>query len=274
MKNALALLLMLMFALAACSGAQAVCSFSKGEEYAAYPFAESGTFEEGIYSGAANLLIEDGAYRIEVLQGDNTLWWGQWGATYADVIVEADVQQMTEPNQNAFGLMCRVRGTVGQPAAANPELAAILADPTAEATVEATLEATAEVTAEATAVATAEATIEPEVLPADPRNEGDGYLFLIQGGGQFSIMRARGRNLTPLVNWTASDAIKQGMQTNTLRAVCVGNYLAFYVNGTFVGEATDDTYRDGQVGLAASAADRLGTIIQFDNLTVSQPVAG
>ncbi len=278
MKNALALLLMLMFALAACSGAQAVRSFSKGEEYAAYAFAESGTFEEGIYSGAANLLIEDGAYRIEVLQGDNTLWWGQWGATYADVIVEADIEQMTEPNQNAFGLMCRVRGTVGQPAAADPTLAAILAEPTAEATLdvtaEATLEATAEATAEATEIATAEATTEPEVLPADPRNEGDGYLFLIQGGGQFSIMRARGRNLTPLVNWTASDAIKQGMQTNTLRAVCVGNYLAFYVNGTFVGEATDDTYRDGQVGLAASAADRLGTIIQFDNLTVSQPVAG
>ncbi len=256
MKNALALLLMLMFALAACSGGQAVRSFTKGAEYAAYNFAESGTFEEGIYAGVANLLIEDGAYHIEVLLGDNTLWWGQWGATYTDVIVEADVQQLTEPNENAFGVMCRVRGTVGQPAVADPTLSAILADPTAEATLdvtaEATLEATVEATAEATAAVTAEATTEAtteaELLPADPRNEGDGYLFLIQGGGQFAIMRARGRNLTPLVNWTGSDAIKQGMQTNTIRAVCAGNYLAMYVNGTFVGEATDDTYVRGRSG--------------------------
>ena len=274
MKNALALLLMLMFALAACSGGQAVRSFTKGEEYAAYNFAESGTFEEGIYAGVANLLIEDGAYRIEVLLGDNTLWWGQWGATYTDVIVEADVQQLTEPNENAFGVMCRVRGTVGQPAVADPTLAAILSDPTAEATLDVTAEATIEATAEATADMTAEATTEPELLPADPRNEGDGYLFLIQGGGQFAIMRARGRNLTPLVNWTGSDAIKQGMQTNTIRAVCAGNYLAMYVNGTFVGEATDDTYREGQIGLAASAANRLGTTIQFDNLSAAAPVAG
>lgn len=238
-------------------------------------FAKSGTFEEGIYSGAANLLIEDGAYRIEVLQGDNTLWWGQWGATYADVIVEADVRkQMTEPNQNAFGLMCRVRRTVGQPAAADPELAAILADPTAEATVEATLEATAEVTAEATAVATAEATTEPEVLPADPRNEGDGYLFLIQGGGQFSIMRARGRNLTPLVNWTASDAINSRACRPTRCAPCA---WAIIWRSTSTGRSSAKRpmtlpRRAGRLGRQRRGSSRHDR--WFDDLTVSQPVAG
>ena len=57
-----------------------------------------------------------------------------------------------------------------------------------------------------------------------------------------------------------------------MRAVCAGNYLALYVNDQFVGDATDDTYTSGQVGLAASAANRLGTRIDFDNLTISAAV--
>jgi hypothetical protein len=49
----------------------------------------------------------------------------------------------------------------------------------------------------------------------------------------------------------------------------MGDYLAMYVNGTFVGDATDDTYTVGQVGLVGAAASRLGLQVDFDNLTVS-----
>jgi hypothetical protein len=184
--------------------------------------------------------------------------------------------------------MCRVQGTVGQKQPTDPALAAVLQDSTAEPTVEAgsTAEATAQSTNEATAqatveasAATAEATLELPGLTATPSPtaapspEGNGYLFLIQGGGQFAIMRATGRNLKPLVDWTASDVIKQGAASNHLRAICDGTYLAFYINETFVGDATDDTYNSGQVGLAASSANRAGTRITFDNLTVASPVA-
>jgi hypothetical protein len=82
-------------------------------------------------------------------------------------------------------------------------------------------------------------------------------------------MRSRGRSVTPLVNWTSSSAIQTGPAANRIRAVCMGDYLAMYVNGTFVGDATDDTYTVGQVGLVGAAASRLGLQVDFDNLTVS-----
>jgi len=198
-------------------------------------------------------------------------------------VIDVDTAQQSEPNENAYGVMCRVQGTVGQKQAIDPALAAILTDSTAEPTVEAlaTAEATAESTAQAsaTAEATTETALTLPLLTATPPPtlapvpDGNGYLFLIQGGGLFSIMRATGRNLKPLVDWTASDAIKQGVANNHLRAICDGTYLAFYINDTFVGDATDDSYNSGQVGLAASSANRAGTRISFDNLSIANVVA-
>lgn len=78
----------------------------------------------------------------------------------------------------------------------------------------------------------------------------------------------------PLVDWTTSDKINTGPALNTLRVVCLGDYLALYINGEFMGDAIDDTYTRGQVGLAAAAASRLGLTVEYDNLTVSQARAG
>jgi hypothetical protein len=265
---------------AACQPAAPLRQFTKGQAIASYDFVEPASFEEGAY-GAATLNITSGVYEIDVLQGDNVLWWGQWGATLGDTVIDVDTEQMAEPNENAYGVMCRVRGTVGQKQPVDPALAAIMSDSTPEPTSEATAAATAAATAEATAAATSEATAEPTnelapLLTSTPEptrvdtSNGDGYLFLLQGGGSFAIMRARGRNLTPLVNWTQSDAIKQGPSRNHIQAICAGSYLAMYVNDQFLGDATDDSYTEGQVGLAASSANRLGTRIDFDNLTISE----
>ena len=275
--------LLALLVVAACQSNAPLHQFTKGDVLATYDFTGKSSFEEGAY-GAATLQVIDGVYQIDVMQGDNTLWWGQWGDTEKDTVIDVDTSQQSETNDNAYGLMCRVQGTVGQKLPVDASLSAILQDSTAEApapTAEATAGTTA--TAEATAQATAEATTEGAlVLPqltavpsatAAPVPDGNGYLFLIQGGGQFAIFRATSRNLKPLVNWTATDAIKQGPSTNHLRAICDGTYLAFYINDTFVGDATDDTYNSGQVGLAASSADRAGTRINFDNLTVANAVA-
>jgi hypothetical protein len=156
-------------------------------------------------------------------------------------------------------------------AAADQAASEVTGDATAESLDEILDEATEP--AEVTEAATAEATVDATAAAAAV-SEGDGYLFLIQGSGSAAIMRARGRNLTPLVNWQASNAINVGPVRNHLQAVCAGNYLAFYVNETLVAEATDDTYAQGQVGLVASAANRLGTRIEFDDLTVSQAISG
>jgi hypothetical protein len=304
--------------LSACQGANPQQQFTKGEELVFYNFTIPGSFEEGTY-GAAILRVTDGVYRIDVQQGDNTLWWGQWGESYSDVVIEVDVAQITERNENAYGVMCRVRGSVGQPHDVDPTLAAIMEEtseapePTseaditetpneeeAEATDAATDEAEAEATdgpadedeaeatdgpadedeAEATDAPNGEATgaatdeAEAEATEAPSYGEGDGYLFLIQGTGSFAIMRARGRNVVPLVDWTVSDKINIGPARNSIRAVCAGDYLAMYVNDQYVGEATDDTYQSGQVGLVASAANVLGLRVEFDNLSISEARTG
>jgi hypothetical protein len=282
-------------ALMGCSAAGPVRSFTVGEEIAYYDFRQSGTFEEGLYANAT-LRIDGGAYRISLTRGDNELWWGQWGDTLADVVIDVEVEQMSERSENAFGIGCRMRGAVGQDMPLAPELAALLdeaapeaeaaeeATPEAEATGEAAEEATPE--AEATDEAAEEEDLEDEDFiegaisevpagsAADETPNGDGYLFLIQGNGSFAILRARGRDVRPLVGWTQSDAINQGQARNQLRAVCVGDYLAFYINGQFVGDATDTTYNFGQVGLLASAATRLGAVIEFRDLTVYDAVDG
>jgi hypothetical protein len=289
--------------ISACQGGSAQQQVTKGEELAFYNFTEPASFEEGSY-GAAILRVNDGVYRIDVSQGDNTLWWGQWGDTYSDVVIDVDVEQITERNENAYGVMCRVRGTVGQPQAADPELAAIMEVATDEATETPEDEAEATDTSEADAtdeaddedIATDEATDVAETDEEDATEapdedeatpeatevsftevelgEGDGYLFLIQGTGSYAIMRARGRAVVPLVDWTPSEHINVGPGTNHIRAICDGNYLALYVNDQFLAQATDDTYESGQVGLVASAANPLGVRVQFDNLSVSEAQSG
>lgn len=273
--------------LAACGTAAPLRTVTQGDELAVYSFTEPGTFEEGGYNDAT-LRIRDGVYRIDVRQGNGELWWGQWGETYQDVIIEVETAQTTERNENAYGVMCRVRGAVGQPAAeadatedaadeatAEPEATdAATEEATAESTETTTGEAVADATAEATEAVAAEATeavgedATPGATAAAAFGGGDGYLFLVQGTGAYGIFVARGRALTPLVDWTTSDVVNQGRERNVLRATCVGDYLSFSINGQQVAQVTDPTYREGQVGLVASAANRLGVTIEFDNLSV------
>jgi hypothetical protein len=292
------------FLLAACGGAPAaaVKSFTKGEELAFYDFTQAGSFEEGIYAnGAARLQISGGSYNIDLTEGDSTFYYGQWGNTVSDVVIDVEARQLTDDPNTTYGVMCRARGEVGIVSkAVDPQLATLAtevagsdsllasdATPETEATGEATREATADAkaTADATneataeAEATREATVEPAASPVAEGasnllsernvNNGDGYLFLVAGGGRFAIMRSLGRGLTPLVNWTESSAINAGAAQNRIRAVCMGNYLALYVNGQFLADVSDDTYTDGQVALLAAAAGRTGVQVSYDNLTVS-----
>lgn len=296
MKHSLWLIIIVAF-LAACQPTTAQRSFVKGEELAFYDFTTPGTFEENSFEeSTVRLQISNGRYNIIATEGDNVLWYGQWGETLGDVVIDVEARQMTEDQNTTYGVMCRARGTVGQSAGSiDPDLQTLAsealgnaeviasaettpaADATAEVTAEATSDATAEATSEATAEATeaaeatAEATAEGDNLDNGLEvNNGDGYLFLVQGSGRFAIMRSRGRSITPLVDWTDASVIEKGAAFNRIRAVCLGDYLALYINGEFVGDATDDTYAAGQVGLVAAGASRLGVQIEFDNLSVSE----
>jgi len=100
------------------------------------------------------------------------------------------------------------------------------------------------------------------------------YYLAIGSDGYYQIFRIESDDFVGLLNdgdWSESDAIRQGNATNHLRAECVGDSLRLYVNGVLLGEAIDDAYPRGDVGLSASAYDKPGTDIRFDNFVLARP---
>ena len=122
---------------------------------------------------------EDGAYRIDFV--GRKYVWTQGEAQLRDVVIEADLRQISDYDHNAFGLACRL----------------------------------------------------------DPSNSGRGYTFLISGDGYASIRWSDGRSLQPIVAAQPSAQVKRGAARNRVRAVCIGDYLALWVNDEFVAEARD-----------------------------------
>jgi len=102
---------------------------------------------------------------------------------------------------------------------------------------------------------------------------GAGYAFLISSDGFGAIARTDGRSLSFIYNWHQHDAIRTDAP-NTIRGVCVGDYLALVVNGELVGDAQDTRYPNaGQAGLLGGilveGRDTVGELsVFFDDLTV------
>ncbi len=109
---------------------------------------------------------------------------------------------------------------------------------------------------------------------ADVSNNGDGYYFLISGDRFYSIAKGEGPEVLPLVDWTKSNTINGGRARNTIRAVCIGDYLALYVNDKLLAETNDGTYTSGYAGLSATAFEAGDSDIAFDNLTIWEASLG
>ena len=103
------------------------------------------------------------------------------------------------------------------------------------------------------------------------QENGDGYYLLISGDGFYSIYLGQNDLFTPLVDWQQSDAIRQGNTSNKIRAVCAGTTLALTVNGTFLAEANDNAYTNGDIALTATTYGDAPVEIHFDHLTVLKP---
>jgi len=101
---------------------------------------------------------------------------------------------------------------------------------------------------------------------------GGGYGLVISGDGYYSIQIVVEGDWNPLVEWTRSDVIRQGNDTNHIRAVCDGTHLALAVNGELLAEAEDTTYAEGDIGLAATTLEEgEPTEVHFDHLVVYAP---
>ena len=133
---------------------------------------------------------EDGVYKIDFV--GRKYVWTQGDALFTDVVMEADLRQISDFDHNAFGLACRL----------------------------------------------------------DPANSGRGYYFLISGDGYASIRWSDGRSLQAIVEARPSQHIKLGKANNRLRAICIGDYLALWVNDEFAAEARDRRASAGAVGMA------------------------
>ncbi len=83
----------------------------------------------------------------------------------------------------------------------------------------------------------------------DPANSGRGYYFLISGDGYASIRWSNGRSLEQVVAAQPTTHVKRGGALNRLRAVCIGDYLALWVNDQFVIEARDRRASTGVAGM-------------------------
>jgi hypothetical protein len=106
--------------------------------------------------------------------------------------------------------------------------------------------------------------------------EGAGYAFLISNDGFGAIARTDGKSLSFIQEWVENAAIRDGQANNTIRAVCLDDYLALYINDEFIGDAEDERFPDaGQVGLIGGVfvegGDEQGqVIVHFDDLTISE----
>lgn len=105
---------------------------------------------------------------------------------------------------------------------------------------------------------------------ADVANDGDGYYFMINANGYYSIRMGQGNDVLPLVDWTHSDLIRPELDQNTIGAVCIDDQLAMYVNGELLAEVTDSSYQSGLTGIAIAAAPNSDVDVVFDNLMIYQ----
>lgn len=103
---------------------------------------------------------------------------------------------------------------------------------------------------------------------ASANNDGDGYYFLISGDGYYSIRRGATERVDGLIDWAQTDVVNQNRGLNRIRAVCIGDYLALYVNGQFLAETRNSRYTRGYAGLTAAVVDGGAVDIAFDDLSI------
>lgn len=102
-------------------------------------------------------------------------------------------------------------------------------------------------------------------------DNGNFYYFIVQNNGVFAIGKLKDGVLQPLAEWSANNAIRQGNQTNRLRADCAGSALRFYANDVLLGEVNDADLISGYSGIIANALDAQGFEVVFDNFQITEP---
>lgn len=102
----------------------------------------------------------------------------------------------------------------------------------------------------------------------DTDNLGDGYSFIVRNDGTYAIGYWEDSAYTTLIGDDFEpDRDIDESDSYTMTAVCVGEYLALYIDGELIDEVEDDTYDEGYSGIAAINFDD-GVEAAFDNLVI------
>jgi len=96
------------------------------------------------------------------------------------------------------------------------------------------------------------------------------YYFVIRSNGEYTFGKYKDAGFLPFFDWTQSDAINKGRQTNRLKADCTGNTLRFSVNGVPLGEATEADFISGYSGILVGALDAGGFEVRFNNYLITK----
>jgi len=97
-----------------------------------------------------------------------------------------------------------------------------------------------------------------------------GYYFLLSGSGRYGIRIGEEERVRVLVPWTDHPAINKGRATNRIRAVCIDDYFALYINDQFIAEARHDWLEAGLMGLAVTSNEGTEIGVVFDDVTIWQ----
>jgi len=101
----------------------------------------------------------------------------------------------------------------------------------------------------------------------------DHIRFAITKDGMMRLRRWTNSTWTSLTDWLPCPPINPGLDCNTITVVVDGSHFDFYVNETWVLEATDSTYSSGGIGVAAAAqAGQTGTHAAFPIVILSEPI--
>jgi hypothetical protein len=84
------------------------------------------------------------------------------------------------------------------------------------------------------------------------------YGFLISPDGHWTVYKLVSNQLTHIINWTATSHVHENRGAHNLLTVYVkGTHMNFFINGMLVGQADDDTFSSGTIGLTASAGQNV-----------------
>jgi len=101
------------------------------------------------------------------------------------------------------------------------------------------------------------------------------YVFKVNPTYQnFSIQVRTETDTSVLQDWTTSEYIHTGDSWNQLMVLATGSNFAFFINGNTVATITENTYSEGNVGIAANVYNAGDNgLFEFDNILLKAQIS-